>query len=441
MLMVAAGVSLFLILSVRERRALWLAGAGGSAALLLAAVASRFSTAVDPYALGRLYIWHAAWKTALAHPFGVGLGGFKFFWLRLRDPIENATFHYGRTADTAHSQFFGILSELGFPGILLALAVAASVLVLARRESRRPDRILPLCLIPLGAMIHAFFDVNLNVFAVALPVAACAALLANRNVRAEGEGVLLSPVLRGGLSLIPILGILYSAAGSLGLAHHHRGLESLKEGKADRSLRDFSLARRFDPLCSAYPDAVSSVYFRWYLQTRRPEYLAAAVNAEQEAHIASPEDPLHLSQLGFLLGEFAEAFPTEDLRRTYRGFALAALRESLRKDPYSIVAHVRTAEILRRSGEEGEARSMLARLIAIEPNAAQAYLLLARLEEGLDPRKAAARYRKAIDISLGFAGKPLENWEKEMLRIDRREVERRIDALEKGQFPSHDEGQ
>jgi O-antigen ligase len=441
MLMVGAGVSLFLLLAVRERKGPWLAGAFGGAALLVAAAASRFSTAVDPYALGRLYIWKAAWKTALAHPFGVGLGGFKFFWLRLRDPIETATFRYGRTADTAHSQFFGILADLGFPGILLASAVAVSVLVLAWRESRRRDRILSLCLIPLGAMIHAFFDVNLNVFAIAIPVAACAALLANRNAPAAGEGVRLTPVLRGTLSLVPLLFLLYSAATYLGQAHAGRGMERLKEGKTEPALRDFSLARRFDPFSSAYPDAVSSVHFRWHLQTRRPEYLAAAVNAEQGAHVASPEDSLHLSQLGFLLGELAETAPSAEIRRMYRGVALAALGESLRKDPYSIVAHIRTAELLRRSGSEGEARAVLERLIAIEPNAAQAYLHLARLEEAADPRKAAAHYRKAVALSQELSGRALESWEREILRVDGEEIGRRVDALERGQFPAHAGGQ
>lgn len=436
MLPVAGGVLLFLVFSVRKGKILWLAGAGGGAALLLGAVGSRFSTAVDPYALGRLYIWKAAWKTVLAHPLGVGLGGFKFFWYRYRDPIENAVFRYGRTADTAHSQFFGILSELGFPGTLLVLAAAGAILYLLWRESRREDRILALCAIPLGGMIHAFFDVTLNVYAIALPVAACTALLAGRNRPTVGEGVRISPVHRGGGFLILVLCVLYSTATYLGQANYQGGKEFLKGGKTNAAQRDFSLARRIDPLCSAYPDAVSSVHYRWYLQTRRLEYLAAAVNAEQEAHNASPEDPYHLSQSGFLLGELSYAAPNEGLRLLYREYALAALRDSLGKDPYNMTTLLRIADIHRKWGNMRDARATLERIVAIEPNAARAYFLLAELESGDAPRTAAEHYRKSMDLSRRFAGMPLKNWEKEMSRVDGEEAARRMESLEKGQIPS-----
>jgi O-antigen ligase len=442
MVAVAGGILVFMILVERQgRKAPYLAGAAGGVALLVAAVAQRFSTAADPYALGRLYIWKAAWETAASHPLGVGLGGYKFFWLRLREPIENAPFHFGRTAATAHSQFFGILAELGFPGIVLAVLAAVSILCLAWREGRREDRILPLCLIPLGAMIHAIFEVNFDVFAIALPVAVCTALLASRNARAWKGGISLSPLVRAGFGMLLLPCIAYSAASGVGLMSYHKGLKSLREGNTNRAMDEFSLAKRVDPLCSAYPDAASSVYFRWYLQAGRGEYLAAAVNEEQKAHEASPEDPLHLSQVGFLLGEMAEASPAEELRKGLRGAALAAFRESLRKDPYSIAALMRKAEIFRRSGNSKDARAVLERMIAVEPNAAQAYLVLGRLEEDENPRKAAELYRKAMTLSMEFEGKPLENWEKDLIRIDRREVGRRLDALERGHFPSNAGGQ
>jgi O-antigen ligase len=439
---VAVGTFLFLVLIHRgKRKYRYLLGAAGGTAALLMAVASRFSTAVDPYTLARLNIWKAAWKTALAHPFGVGLGGYPFYWFRFRDPIENVPFRYWKTANTAHSQFFGILSELGFPGIFLALAVACPVIYLVWRESRREDRILPLCFIPLGAMIHAFFDVNLNVFAVALPVAACAALLANRNIRTVENKIHIPQVLRAGLAFIMLLCIGYSAATFLGYSHYEKGMDLLKRGKTDLAFRDFSSARRFDPLSSSYPDAVSSVYYRWFLQTRREEYLAVAVNMEQEAHAASPENPLHLSQVGFLLGELAKAVPGEEDRRRYRSFALAALNDSLQKDPYSIIALKRLAEIHRGAGEEAEARVVLERLIATEPNFVRAYLMLAGLEEAKNPGKAADNYRKAIALSLAFENKQLELGQRELFQIDRQGVRRRLDALEGRQIPSNAEGQ
>lgn len=439
---VAAGVSLFLVVTARARqRRLVLAGTAVGGALLAAAVASRFSAALDPYAFSRLNIWKAAWKTAVSHPFGVGLGGYKFFWLRFREPIEGAVFRFGKTADTAHSHFFGILSELGLPGVLLAVAIACAVLVLVWREGRREDRILPLCLIPLGATIHAFFDVNLEPLGIALPVAACTALLANRNARGGMKDLSLSPVLRAAPSMVLLLCFGYSAAACLGYHRYRGGVESLGKGDTKEAMSGFSSAERCDPLNSAYPDAVSSVHYRWYLQTRRAEYLAAAVNAEQRAVAASPEDPLHRSQAGFLLGELAEAVPDEEQRRGFRDFSLSALDESLRKNPFGVVAGMRKAEVLRRAGRTEEAREVLERMVAIEPNAVIAHLMLARLEESENPGKAAARYRMAIARARELESKPLDPSQREFLRFDRREIERRVETLERGHFPSRSEGQ
>lgn len=439
---VAAGVVIFMAATGRTRGEYpYMAGAAAGGALLLAATASRFSAYLDPYAFSRWKIWKAAWITAVSHPLGVGLGGYKFFWPRFRDPIEGAPFRYWKTADTAHSQFFGILSEMGFPGALLAVAAACAVLVLVLRESRREDRILPLCLIPLGAMIHAFFDVNLDVPGIALPVAACVALLANRNMRREDDAVHFSPVVRAGLSLLLLPCLAYSVATYLGYNRYEKGLTQLKNGNTNAAMKEFSSAGRFDPLNSDYPDAVSSVYYRWFLRTGRPEYLAEGVNEEQQAVAASPENPLHRSQTGFLLGELAETVPEGDLRRRYRDFSLSALDESLRKDPYNIIAWMRKAEILRRAGSEAEAREALEHLVAIEPNAVKAYLALARLEEAGNPRKAADLYRRVIALSRELERRPLDMSQREFLRIDLQEVRRRLETLEQGHFVSRPEVQ
>jgi tetratricopeptide (TPR) repeat protein len=238
-----------------------------------------------------------------------------------------------------------------------------------------------------------------------------------------------------------LLCIGYSAATFLGYSRYEKGMDLLKRGKTDLAFRDFSSARRFDPLSSSYPDAVSSVYYRWFLQTRREEYLAVAVTMEQEAHAASPENPLHLSQVGFLLGEQAKAVPGEEDRRRYRALALAALNDSLQNDPYSIIALKRLADIYRDAGEEAEARVVLERLIATEPNFARAYLMLAELEETSNPGKAAEHYRRAIALSLAFGNKQLEPGQRELFRIDRQGVRRRLDALGMRQIPSNTDGQ
>jgi tetratricopeptide (TPR) repeat protein len=102
---------------------------------------------------------------------------------------------------------------------------------------------------------------------------------------------------------------------------------------------------------------------------------------------------------------------------------------------------MRKAEILRRAGREAEAREALERLVAIEPNAVKAYLALARLEEAGNSRKAADLYRRAITLSRELEKRHLDPSQREFLRFDLPEVERRLETLERGHFVSPPEVQ
>ncbi|MBI5577182.1 MAG: O-antigen ligase family protein [Deltaproteobacteria bacterium] len=431
MIPVIAGAFLFLLLALRGRNAYrFLAGATASAAILAAVAAPRFSALVDPYAYSRWKIWKAAVRTALDHPLGAGLGGFKFFWLHYRDPIEGAVFRYWKTADTAHSQFFGFLSELGFPGVFLAATAAVSVLALVLRESRREDRILPLSLIPLAAMIHAFFDVNLDIPGITLPVAACTALLANRNMGSPRRGISVSPVIKSGISLILLPCLAYSVATFAGHRRYADGVEFLRKGDTERAMEGFSEASRIDPLNSGYPDAVASVHYRRFLASRHPQHLAASVDAERRAISASPWNPYHLSQAGFLMGELSKTFPDGESRRRLLSLSISTLEESLQRNPNDIVAQMRMADVLRISGMEMGARDILEKLIAVEPNAVRAYVMLADVEASAYPGKAAELYRKAIALSMELEGKSLEPSLREFVELDRDAIRQRVEILE-----------
>jgi probable O-glycosylation ligase (exosortase A-associated) len=73
---------------------------------------------MDPSAAGRIYFWSVGLKMALDHPFfGVGLNGY-----RLSYDKYDTNKSYGRER-SVHSMWFGILSESGFTGLLLFLAI------------------------------------------------------------------------------------------------------------------------------------------------------------------------------------------------------------------------------------------------------------------------------------------------------------------------------
>ncbi len=88
-----------------------------------------------------------------------------------------------------------------------------------------------------------------------------------------------------------------------------------------------------------------------------------------------------------------------------------------------------------RAGKTDKAREALETLIANEPNAVQGHLMLGRLEEKGNPEKAAACYEKALAIAGKYGKEPLKEWEKEMFRIDSKEIARRLDSLKRGVVP------
>jgi probable O-glycosylation ligase (exosortase A-associated) len=93
----------------------------------------------DESAEGRLHFWNVAVVMAKANPiFGVGHNAFN----PLYDNYDFSLGEYGRRR-SVHSAWFGIVSELGFLGLLIYLAIIARAFIACRRARRlaklRPD--------------------------------------------------------------------------------------------------------------------------------------------------------------------------------------------------------------------------------------------------------------------------------------------------------------
>lgn len=96
----------------------------------------------DTSALARIRAWKAATAMALDHPLGVGAGNFNSAYGRYYMP-GNAYGWGARRWISAHSVYFKILAEYGFPGLLLLLTIIGANLrynhVSIRRMRARPD--------------------------------------------------------------------------------------------------------------------------------------------------------------------------------------------------------------------------------------------------------------------------------------------------------------
>jgi probable O-glycosylation ligase (exosortase A-associated) len=122
-LIALAGVSMVLAWRSKYRtRAIAAAMIGGALLVVFAPKAwtTRMGTTVtyqqDPSAMGRINAWHFAWNLASERPIG---GGFKAFTPQLfqRWAPDPSNYH------DAHSIYFEVLGEQGFPGLVIFLLI------------------------------------------------------------------------------------------------------------------------------------------------------------------------------------------------------------------------------------------------------------------------------------------------------------------------------
>lgn len=89
----------------------------------------------DASVRGRLYFWQIAWKMALDRPLlGVGLNGYNAAY------ADYSTDEEFGSERAVHSVWFGVLSELGFPGLVLYLALIFRAFWLCARVRRLSKR-------------------------------------------------------------------------------------------------------------------------------------------------------------------------------------------------------------------------------------------------------------------------------------------------------------
>ncbi|MEZ5843440.1 MAG: O-antigen ligase family protein [Hyphomicrobiaceae bacterium] len=115
-----------------------LIGVGGAAALALfiamginkRASGGAHEEGIDESAMGRIYAWGAAWKMATSRPLtGVGLDNFVANYFFYSD-------HWDGQNHAVHSTWFNVLSETGFPGFLVFVALVVVCLMSTHASGR-----------------------------------------------------------------------------------------------------------------------------------------------------------------------------------------------------------------------------------------------------------------------------------------------------------------
>ncbi|MBI5420484.1 MAG: O-antigen ligase family protein [Deltaproteobacteria bacterium] len=382
--------------------------------------ADRFFTP-DIYNYGRWIIWKSALRTFIEHPFGVGLGGFKYFWYATQSPVAEAFRKYGKFARTAHSEYMEILSGLGAIGFILFLAILVAPLLLAFRlrkeipESRRWIANAAVAGLVLSG-VHAAFDSGFHEFGIVCLDAALLGALLSFLPRTAWRTVLLPrTVVRTGVALCAVL-LVISATTVSGAFVYEYGEKKLRLGDLAGAENAFRLASVVDPLRAPYPDAVSGVYYLRYQKERRTsndrqrlvKLLKETLHWEDSARWLNPRESRYILRLSSL---FIELFRIRGEYSDVR-MALGLAGEALRINPFSVEALWYRAELFAAIGRPGDAVADLKSAVSIEPNFGRGYSRLAELTGAADPRGATELTDKAKACREKAALLSLEDYEK-----------------------------
>ena len=399
-----------------------LAGGLPVLALLGYQAAGRFASP-DPYNYARLIMWKSTVRIFQSNPFGVGLGGYKYYWFATQSPVEGAFAKYGKYATTAHNEFLEVLSGLGAVGFVLFLFVVLVPVLLAVRgfrgiEEGRKWAAAGAAAGLLVSGIHAIFDFNFHeIGLVVLDAILLGALLAWLPPAPSRFRFSVSPWLKRLGVAAAILLLAVSAATAAGKIAHRVGVTRLRNGDIPGAESMFRLAMGVDPFCDTYPDAMAALGHRLYLAgirggnpdpLRAETLLTESIRWEAKAVSLSRRDFRKTSRLSRLLVDrYRVSRRQEDLEGSidWAGRALEI-------NPYSAETLWDRAELLTLDRRPADAVADLSRAVSIEPNFCRGYAKLSELTKGADkPRSLAWEYR-AETCREAARGRPLEENER-----------------------------
>ncbi len=414
----AFGVLLVLRFGLR-RGGMLLAGVGVPALALLGLRAGFRFFGLDVHNYSRWIIWKSALRTFLEHPFGVGLGGFKYHWSATESPVPEAFSRFGKFATTAHSEYLEVLSGLGIVGFLLFLAVLAAPLVLAilRRAEVPPERRTEAAgaagvLVLSGA--HALFNANFHVFGIfVLDAVMLGALLASLPISRSPTVAVPDWGRFAGMACFSVL-LIATFSAALGSWSFDRGERLIRDGDLPGAERSFQAAAYVDPFRAIYPDALSAIRYRRYSSERRVAdsvradvLLAESIRWEGRAVTLNPRETKYLQRLSSL---FAERFRFRGRSADFDA-AMALASRSLEIQPYSAEALWYRAWLFAVGGRIEPAIRDLEQAVSFEPNFCRGYGKLAEMSEGKDPAASAVWEEKADACRKRAAGLALEDYE------------------------------
>ncbi len=375
----------------------------------------------DVYNYGRWIFWRSALRVFESQPFGVGLGGYKYFWFSTQEPFPAAFRHFAKSAVTPHNEYLEVLTGLGFPGLILFLAVLLLPFWYAARgwkgvpEERRRMAAGALAGLVLTGT-NALFNFNLHEFGVVFTdVLLLGILWASLPDSAMGKRFAIPAHLSKAAAVLVVLLGLASASLFAGTIAFIRGEELVKAKEYPSAEKAFLAASRMDPFRATIPDALSALYHRRYVAAARAKdpqavgLLVSSIRWQEKARRLCPmEQGFHYRLANLFFEKYLLGGDQRDLEST-----LVMTGETLKVNPYLVEALWNRAQAFLYLGRAEDSVGTLERAVFVEPNFCRGYAKLAELTKWKDEpqsRSWESRAEKCREAARGRTLEESEHW-------------------------------
>jgi tetratricopeptide (TPR) repeat protein len=401
--------------------------------------------AQDPYAYTRLEIWKDSLKRVVDHPWGAGLGMYKYLSFLYRFPIEKAVVQYQKRAESAHSEYLQMAVELGVVGLLIFLVGAGLVgkeigdSLSGPLEGWERGAVAGLAGGVLGILAHAFVDSVFHepaiVLVLVLSVGLIVVIKRLKAPHALVERRVAWPYRPARVALILLLATVLAILTIRPAAAWYAfevGEREMSSGRADRALDWFEWATRIDPGTSGYHDALAFAAFTLYRQSGDMHRLRQTMESLQVGLELNPLDARLAHRLGALFVLMADRDTGGHEQGTLRARAVAHFQQAIQLDPYSPFNYFEIGKLHRSEGRAEEAMAWFRRATQFEPNFLPARVMLADLALDLGQRAIAVlEYEEILNIQARYQGRDLTGVEQQFLEVRHDHLKRRLSAGDK----------
>lgn len=391
----------------------------------------------DPYAFSRIEIWKSSMDRILDHPWGMGLGMYKYASFQYRFPIESDIVRFGKRAESAHNGYLQIAVELGVVGLamfLIGIGVwmreVAGVL-----RSPLPNSERGLVVGAVGAVVailaHSTVDSVFHEPALVISLIVCGGLVVRfKFLRSSDQAqwrvpVGYHPARKAFLSVCASILVVVMIQPAAGWYAFSRGEAAAKSGNEENSRYWYEWASRIEPGLTGYRDALARASVERFQQSGNPEWLLSAIEEEKLAIELNPLDGRFPYRLGTLLDQLAQQTVSPEQRELLRKQAVQAYEQGSSADPYSPLNYMGLATIALTQGRRDQATILLRQAVAYEPNYLPARIRLAELAFNAgDINGMRAELIVIESVKQKYGARVLSGLERQFLDVDPSRIEK-----------------